>query len=866
MKRRSSRSASELQFDGRAPSGPARGAFAVRSAGEFRSAAASGRAALALTALLLAACGCGGGGSTPDALSPSPGPEPFREEVLSVEAASRSPLPQFVAGRCRVYTSEPGWRVFVDANPVAGPDGRPLLTPCEVVAAAGTHTVTVVLEGKLDQARQALFGPQGEAVFDTTEVPDGDSALLGAPLLELPVGTPQALTALNSAGAERDPFVTRDGLAIYFAADRPEGRGIYTATRPSPLHPFEAPRLLEQTSGIDRVASPSLDDAGLQVIYVLPDRGRIRALARSSPLSEFEDPRILFSEPEEGVRLTAAQVHGNGDRLHFCREQQGRLESRVVFPQNDARQPFGKPRVIELPGRQPRLSADALRQYLFDGRTLRRARRATDAEPFVGTEPVRELTLPKYVVSEVARQFCVSDDEQWLYYCDDPAAGGDLWLVRLASGPAWGVPVTGGPAPPRVIAAAETFAPRPVELFNPDADMPTADAPPDPRTQPLPYVRLQEQVRAAAAARDFGRALELLDAAAAAPELASSAALIAWDREEVAGLVAFWSLVEETARSLKPGDRLRIGAAQVEFERFDGGVVTAKGRTTTVQKRLLEFDTGSIVALVDQRLAESDETGQLRAALFLSYCGDGKSTRLQGLLKEAGALGTAFEERRAAREQALAEQELARENIPGAIQRLADLESRHPKSQAQERAAALREQLYARTEWRPVGPRQWDRGPEGAWIAGDQRAEGAALVSPQELDRFELTFEYRIQAAIGHGGVYFKYGGSGRFDDNALKIQFSNDAGQSPHQYATGSLFGRTPPMVNAARPMGEWNTFRMIAIGNRVRAWINGQKVLESSFVADEWPERGLIVLDGVRGGIAYRRIVLSDQPLPAP
>ena len=62
--------------------------------------------------------------------------------------------------------------------------------------------------------------------------------------MNLAVGEAVPLHALNTIGNEFDPFVTSDGLAIYFAADRAEGRGIFTAARPSPLHPFEEPRLL----------------------------------------------------------------------------------------------------------------------------------------------------------------------------------------------------------------------------------------------------------------------------------------------------------------------------------------------------------------------------------------------------------------------------------------------------------------------------------------------------------------------------------------------------------------------------------------------------------------------------------------------
>lgn len=824
-------------------------------------------AGLRLLLVLLSGCltGCGSKDPAP-ATTARPAATPFREQILSVESVDGPVRPDFPTARCRIYSSDPQWSVFIDGYPVRDADGRIMQTPCEASASPGAHTVTLARAGKVDQSRQVPFGEQAEVDFLTLDAPAGDSLLLAAPYLNTPAGTAISLNTLNTVGNEFDPFVTPDGLAIYFAGERTEGRGIFTATRPSPLHPFEEPRLLRLTSSSDGAASPSLSFAGTMIVYTLPAKGRLRALTRSSPLSDFAEPQILLSDANLEARYPSAQILAAGDRIYFTRDLQGQTETRVAFAQPQGKEPFGGVQVVQFPGEHPRLSSDGLRQYLYDGRQLRRSRRTAINLPFAGTELVTEVSTPGYIPSEGHRQFCVTDDEQWLFCSDDPLGGGDLWMIRLSNGPAWGAPLTGTSIPPRSIALGSPVASPDSELFlGPDRPT-TADAPPpppDPRRQPLPYVQFRNELSAAAAARDFTRALELIDAAQSDPALQRTGELLEWDRQDVQQLIQFWQEVEGALGRMQPGDKLRLGAITVDFEQYADGVLTTRGRTSTVQKRLAELDAGSIVSLQERSPSAGTPAAKLQAALFLTYSGDRTSGRRGSLLAESGAAGREFQDRLALREASLAEQELARENIAAALDRIERLEREQPQSSAAAKARELRDKLYQRTEWRTVGNRRWTNGPLGEWTAGDNRVEGALLRSPGELERFELLLEYRINSSVGNGGVYFRYSGQGRLDRNALKVQFSNDAGMAPHQFCTGSLFAVQPPRVNAARPLGEWNTLRMSVDGDRLRVRINDQEVLRTQFPTSGLPAAGYVALDGVRGGITYRKIILSDQPL---
>jgi hypothetical protein len=431
-------------------------------------------------------------------------------------------------------------------------------------------------------------------------------------------------------------------------------------------------------------------------------------------------------------------------------------------------------------------------------------------------------------------------------------------MVRLSQGPAWGALLQGSPIEPRRVAAAPDpeQAPKapPIEPEQPEP-------PPDPRSEPLPYAAFRKELLAATSARKFDRALELVAAAQGNPELSDAAQFLEWDREDVQQLQQFWSEFEETLGQMKPGEELRFGAIEVEFESYAEGVITAKARTKSVDKPVSELDAAAVVSIAERAIDKDEQAEALRPAVFLTYSGDGSSSRRQSWLQAAGEAGAKFRSRLAEREAELARKEIARENIAAGLARLKALEERHAGTPAADAAETIRTALYERTQWREAGGRQWKRGPEGEYTAGPERAEGALLVSPREHENFHLSLEYRTNERAGQGGVYFKHPGSGR-SDRALKIQLSSDAGVRPDLYSTGSLFGLDAPKSNAAPPVGKWARLEVTVVGDRVRVAIDGKEVLSTTFPTSDRPQAGHVALDGVSGGISYRKIILSDRP----
>ena len=118
--------------------------------------------------------------------------------------------------------------------------------------------------------------------------------------------------------------------------------------------------------------------------------------------------------------------------------------------------------------------------------------------------------------------------------------------------------------------------------------------------------------------------------------------------------------------------------------------------------------------------------------------------------------------------------------------------------------------------------------------------------------------------AKGAGGVFFRYRGRGDPYLFGYKIQLSDDFGSdSLDQQTTGALLNEVSPTTNAVGKRGEWNTLNMRVRGTHVVVTINGKKVLDHrADVTDRKPLRGTVMLDGVIGGISYRKTLLIQLP----
>lgn len=773
--------------------------------------------------------------------------------------AAALPPPQFETGLVRVYTSEAGFKVLIDGQPVKDGDGEIVTTPCAITTKRGTRTVTVYREGFLDASREVTVEDDSEIELEVTQDRAGvGSVVLIAPHFGVPVGKPIPLKNINSLRPEFDPYVTPDQLSIWFVGDRLEGRGIYVATRQSALHDFDEPRLVSRSS--DLPGSPSVTDDALYVVYAVPEKARLMAITRSNPLAEFSEKQSIRHSSSLAPTWPSAQMLGDGTRIYWV--EIGSTETlTLVASRADERRDFGEMLKVTMPGTHPCLTNDGLRQFTYDGKQITRYRRLNPKKQFNVGEVIADLELANYTASKKHRQFFVTADEQWMFYCDDPVASGDLFMVRIAEQPGWGVVAKGKSISAKPIVVAQV-----PDMPDPDKpDKKTPDKPVDPRSLPLAYTSHWNIFSALITGRQYSELEGLIRIAKANPAMKQFEEQLKWDEEELNHIQQFWKDVDAAAAEMKKGDQLRIGSFQVEFQEFKDGELSTRRGVTPIRRQLTELSTTDLLALYDRKFAADDSEAQYRAAIFLAYDKDTLERSVASRMEKAGDLSQKYNERQVRRALVQAVAELDRTNFSQGVAFLNDVKARSKGTPIEQEVIALEQKLYTYVKWAPRGPRKWQQ-DDTAYAASADTSRGSLMVSELQYKNFELSLEWKVENVItAQGGVYFRYAGQGNLVETALKIHLANDSGVNPDPYATGSLFALVAPNNNAAKPAGEWNTTLIRHVDKKLTVTINGKKVLDApaeNADAPNIPDKGFVALDGEAGGITYRKLLLSELP----
>ena len=109
-------------------------------------------------------------------------------------------------------------------------------------------------------------------------------------------------------------------------------------------------------------------------------------------------------------------------------------------------------------------------------------------------------------------------------------------------------------------------------------------------------------------------------------------------------------------------------------------------------------------------------------------------------------------------------------------------------------------------------------------------------------DDFELRFEWKVSKAC-NSGIYYR---PGQVEYQVLDDEFSPYA-ENPRQ-AAASLFFCMAPRKRATRPLGAWNTARIVCQGTVIEHWLNEEKVLSFDYTDPRWAKE--VALLRIRGG----------------
>ncbi len=130
------------------------------------------------------------------------------------------------------------------------------------------------------------------------------------------------------------------------------------------------------------------------------------------------------------------------------------------------------------------------------------------------------------------------------------------------------------------------------------------------------------------------------------------------------------------------------------------------------------------------------------------------------------------------------------------------------------------------------------------WIVQDgalalTEAKAGDLITTGEFGDFELTFEWKISEA-GNSGVIYRVG----LGDSAtyrtgpeyqvLDNQKAED-NKKPNHLAAALYDIGPPPPKDFTKPVGEWNSGRIVLRGWHIQHWLNGEKVADLDLTSPE-------------------------------
>lgn len=126
-----------------------------------------------------------------------------------------------------------------------------------------------------------------------------------------------------------------------------------------------------------------------------------------------------------------------------------------------------------------------------------------------------------------------------------------------------------------------------------------------------------------------------------------------------------------------------------------------------------------------------------------------------------------------------------------------------------------------------------------AFVPG--QGDGGDLITRDEYDDFVLELEWMISER-GNSGIFYRVSEKPEYDYTFLtgpEYQVLDNTGHADGltaEHQAGANYALHAPARDVSRPVGEWNTARIVADSAHVEHWLNGEKILEYEQWSEEW------------------------------
>jgi len=134
--------------------------------------------------------------------------------------------------------------------------------------------------------------------------------------------------------------------------------------------------------------------------------------------------------------------------------------------------------------------------------------------------------------------------------------------------------------------------------------------------------------------------------------------------------------------------------------------------------------------------------------------------------------------------------------------------------------------------------------------------KGDSLCTAKDYRDFEMWVDWKIGPG-GDSGIYLRGSPQVQIWDNKL---------------GSGGLYNNkknpSNPTSVADHPVGEWNTFRIRMVGDKVTVWLNGVLVVDNVVLENYWERdkpiypTGQIELQNHSSPLEFRRIAIEELP----
>ena len=157
---------------------------------------------------------------------------------------------------------------------------------------------------------------------------------------------------------------------------------------------------------------------------------------------------------------------------------------------------------------------------------------------------------------------------------------------------------------------------------------------------------------------------------------------------------------------------------------------------------------------------------------------------------------------------------------------------------------------------------------------------GGNLYTVDEFDNFVFQFEFKLPPG-GNNGLGIRTGFPSHAAYEAMELQILDDTSEKyeklkPYQYH-GSIYGVVPAKTGHLKPVGEWNSEEVIAMGNHIIVNLNGHVIVDADIKKESTPEtmdkrahpgllrsQGHIAFCGHGDVIEFRHIKVRDLQRP--